>query len=165
MDWVWKIGLAVCLLLLAIPVVMIGGLLLGILRAYLQHRRDERNREVREVPGLGPFETVDRRIWKGEVDGLSITLRTDGAPPTAELAARVRSVAEKAPALMRHVPAFLASQLEPIWLDHDPSSFELDGIGLNMDETFELAFTHPSEDSLYFVAFRGETPIGLSSFH
>jgi hypothetical protein len=160
MDWAWKIGLAFAVILLAIPVVMVGFMVFGIVQGYLEHRRRERSRVVHHIPSLGELWSWDRNLWFGDVNGVHICLTTQEQLPAADQVSTVRKLLDMAPELERLGQDFLSRNEECGGFDGGADGFALTGLDVEEDGSFTVQFGHESDsDGVYTVEFRGGLPV------
>jgi hypothetical protein len=162
--WFW-IGLGVVALLILIPAVLVVRVVVGIAAAYLEHRRDVRNRTSCALPGLGDFESSDGVYWFGEVEELSVTIETSHGPPTMEVADAVRRCIERLPELVAAARDWLVREES---VESDPDRLELTGLHWRSQDDFDIDLYDTAEEydgQVISVQFEHGRPSSASVTH
>lgn len=162
--WFW-IGLGVVAVLILIPAVLVVRVVVGIAAAYLEHRRDVRNRTSCALPGLGDFASSDGAYWSGEVQGLSVTIETSQGPPTMEVADAVRRCIDRLPELVVTARDWLAGEES---VESDPDRLELTGLHWRSGDDFDIDLYDAAEafdGQVITVQFEHGRPSSASVTH
>jgi hypothetical protein len=171
----WRIGLAVVVALVLIPVVMIAVMAVRIIAGMITQARESREAEARRVncdlPGLGEFTSTDGCDWDNgwsrgddwdadDHGGLMITIMTAGGPPTEEQSAALRELLDGLSPFVAQSQAFLLEHEDCSWLEGGAQLFELDGVEFQNSLKFVLEFSHPADvDGGYRVTFDDGVPV------
>lgn len=98
MSWWWWLGLVVgiiaCLFISGGMLLVLGVIAIGVPSAMWQRWRDERRRVTWTAPGIGDLSSVDRQMWVGEREGLTLMFETDGGPPSPAQLHAYRAIRE-----------------------------------------------------------------------
>ncbi|MDB5331495.1 MAG: hypothetical protein JWP03_2646 [Phycisphaerales bacterium] len=147
----------VVLILILIPVTIVAYLVVGVAKGVRKDRARKAQRVFRVLPGLGEFSTTDGDLWTGEVEGVTVTLKSPEGPPDEGFVAFVRTLLESLPIFAGRVQDFLHAQEDlKDWAD-DAHEFEVFGMDFSSGEaSFVLGFVHPKDtDGVYRVLCDG----------
>jgi hypothetical protein len=155
-----SVGLLVVAILVLIPVVMIVRLVWAIVHAYINDRRAESSKVTHYVSALGDFSSYDNRLWFGEVQGLQISIPTDGQPPNGSHTQQLRAILNDQSSLIEKAKKYLVAHDNASSFPGGAEAFQPYGIDFEDASAFVLEMVHPADqDGVYRVEFKDGDPV------